>query len=116
MTFKSPIISAQELHKHLDSDNLIILDCTIDKVGQSIKDKELILIPKSRFFDLEGKFSDHSSQFPHTLVDEATFTEETKNLGINQDSTIVCYDRWGVYSSREFGGCSKQWDTKKYMF
>ena len=99
MTFKSPIISAQELHKHLDSDNLIILDCTIDKVGQSIKDKELILIPNSRFFDLEGKFSDHSSQFPHTLVDEATFTEETKNLGINQDSTIVCYDRWGIYSS-----------------
>ena len=99
MTFNTPIISAQELQDNLPLKNLIILDCTIDKVGQSLQNKKLELIPNSRFFDLEGKFSDHSSQFPHTLVDEATFTEETKNLGINQDSTIVCYDRWGIYSS-----------------
>ncbi|WP_286500477.1 sulfurtransferase [Empedobacter falsenii] len=99
MTFNSPIISAQELQDNLHLNNLIILDCTIDKVGQSIRDQELKLIPNSLFFDLEGKFSDHSSQFPHTLVDEETFTKEAQNLGINQDSIIVCYDRWGVYSS-----------------
>lgn len=99
MTFNSPIISTQELHDNLHLKNLIILDCTIDKVGQSIKDQELKLIPNSLFFDLEGKFSDHSSQFPHTFVDEETFTKEAQNLGINQDSIIVCYDRWGVYSS-----------------
>ncbi|WP_314241241.1 sulfurtransferase [Empedobacter tilapiae] len=99
MTFNSPIISAQELQDNLHLNNLIILDCTIDKVGQSIKDQELELIPNSIFFDLEGKFSDHSSQFPHTLVDKETFTKGAQNLGINQDSIIVCYDRWGVYSS-----------------
>ncbi|MFV0171565.1 sulfurtransferase [Empedobacter falsenii] len=99
MTFNSPIISTQELHDKLHLKNLIILDCTIDKVGKSIKDQELKLIPNSIFFDLEGKFSDHSSQFPHTLVDEEIFTKEAQNLGINQDSIIVCYDRWGVYSS-----------------
>lgn len=65
MTFNSPIISAQELQDNLPLKNLIILDCTIDKVGKSIKDEELELIPNSLFFDLEGKFSDHSSQFPH---------------------------------------------------
>ncbi|HAD79782.1 MAG TPA: sulfurtransferase, partial [Flavobacteriaceae bacterium] len=41
MTFNSPIISAQELHDNLHLNNLIILDCTIDKVGKSIKDEEL---------------------------------------------------------------------------
>ncbi|WP_413532068.1 sulfurtransferase [Empedobacter brevis] len=99
MTFNSPLISAEELHHNLHLDNLIILDCTINKVGNSIKDHELKLIPNSIFFDLESKFSDHSSQFPHTLVNENSFTEEAQNLGINQDSIIICYDRWGVYSS-----------------
>lgn len=99
MKFNTPLITAQELYENLQLDNLIILDCTIDKVGQSLKDEELQLIPTSRFFDLERKFSDHSIQLPHTLVDVNTFTKEARELGINQDSIIVCYDRWGVYSS-----------------
>lgn len=99
MKFETPLITAQELNENINLNNLIILDCTIDKVDQSLKDDELQLIPTSRFFDLEGKFSDHSIDLPHTLVDETTFTNQARELGINQDSIIVCYDRWGVYSS-----------------
>ena len=99
MNFSSPLITAKELHDNLSLQNLIILDCTIDKVGQSLQNKKLELIPNSRFFDLEGKFSDHTVNLPHTLVNEKTFSDEAQNLGINQDSVIVCYDRWGVYSS-----------------
>lgn len=99
MKFNTPLITVQELYENYTLNNLIILDCTIDKVGQSLKDEELQLIPTSRFFDLEGKFSDHSIELPHTLVDVNTFTKEARELGINQDSIIVCYDRWGVYSS-----------------
>ena len=82
MNFSSPLITAKELH-----DNL------------SLQNEKLELIPNSRFFDLEGKFSDHTVNLPHTLVNEKTFSDEAQNLGINQDSIIVCYDRWGVYSS-----------------
>lgn len=99
MNFSSPLITVKELHDNLSLQNLIILDCTIDKVGQSLQNKKLELIPNSRFFDLEGKFSDHTVNLPHTLVNEKTFSDEAQNLGINQDSVIVCYDRWGVYSS-----------------
>ena len=99
MNFSSPLITVKELHDNLSLQNLIILDCTIDKVGQSLQNEKLELIPNSRFFDLEGKFSDHTVNLPHTLVNEKTFSDEAQNLGINQDSVIVCYDRWGVYSS-----------------
>ena len=99
MNFSSSLITVKELHDNLSLQNLIILDCTIDKVGQSLQNEKLELIPNSRFFDLEGKFSDHTVNLPHTLVNEKTFSDEAQNLGINQDSIIVCYDRWGVYSS-----------------
>ena len=99
MIFKSPLITVEDLNENLNNKNLILLDCTIDKVGQSIQDDKLEFIPNSVFFDLEGKFSDHTVNLPHTLVDENTFTTESQKLGINKDSVIVCYDRWGVYSS-----------------
>ncbi|MFV0155427.1 sulfurtransferase [Empedobacter falsenii] len=99
MKFDTPIITAIELKENIHLDNLIILDCTIDKIGQTLQNEKLELITNSVFFDLEGKFSDHSIQLPHTLVDENTFTTESQQLGINDNSIIVCYDRWGVYSS-----------------
>jgi len=99
MIFNSPIITAQELYQNLNNSSLIILDCTIDKVGQSIDKENLETIPTARFFDLEEKFSDHSNSLPHTLVTEVTFTKEAQTLGINKNSVIVCYDRWGIYSS-----------------
>ena len=99
MIFNSPIITAQELHQNLNNSSLIILDCTIDKVGQSIAKENLETIPMARFFDLEGKFSDHLNSLPHTLVSEDIFTKEAQVLGINKNSVIVCYDRWGTYSS-----------------
>ncbi|MDF2478848.1 MAG: hypothetical protein K0Q53_1832 [Massilibacillus sp.] len=100
MSFKSALISPSELQDTLTRDeNVILLDCTIDKVGQSLKDAKLVLLPNSLFFDIEGKLSDHSSKLPHTLVTEQVFEKEVQALGINQNSTVVLYDRWGVYSS-----------------
>ncbi len=99
MNFTSPLITATDLHENFSNPNLILLDCTIDKVGQSLKNDILELIPSSHFFDLEEKFSDKSNPLPHTIVNEQVFTDEAQKLGINQDSIIVCYDRWGIYSS-----------------
>ncbi|QIH35754.1 sulfurtransferase [Sphingobacterium sp. DR205] len=100
MLFKSALISASELQDVLiQNGNVILLDCTIDKVGQSLKDAKLELLPNSLFFDIEGKFSDHASKLPHTLVSEQVFEKEVQALGIDQNSTVVLYDRWGIYSS-----------------
>jgi len=100
MLFKSALISPSELQEALTQDGtIILLDCTIDKVGQSLKDAKLELLPNSLFFDIEGKFSDQASKLPHTLVSERVFEKEVQALGIDQNSTVVLYDRWGIYSS-----------------
>lgn len=100
MSFKSALISPSELQDTLSKrEHVILLDCTIDKVGQSLKDSTLELLPNSLFFDIEGKFSDNASKLPHTLVSEQVFESEVQALGIDQNSVVVLYDRWGVYSS-----------------
>ena len=99
MYFPSSLITTAQLQKEYEKPNVILLDCTIDKVGQSLKDAQLALIPNSLFFDIENTFSDHSSPLPHTLVSTEIFTKGIQELGINQNSIIILYDRWGVYSS-----------------
>lgn len=99
MRFNHPIITIEELETIIDHPELIILDCSIDKIGNSLADLEMELIPNSQFFDIENQFSSRHSNLPHTLVSEQKFTKEVQLLGINKNSIIVCYDRWGVYSS-----------------
>jgi len=95
----SALISTDEALKLINEDNAIVLDATIDKINQKIDNDNLELIPHSLFFDIEGVFSDHQSEFPHTMLSPEQFSKEAKKLGINQDSTIIIYDRWGIYSS-----------------
>ncbi|HLS37835.1 MAG TPA: sulfurtransferase [Sphingobacterium bovisgrunnientis] len=99
MVFNSSLITTHELVTALNDKSIVLLDCTIDKVGQSLRDESLELIPNSLFFDIEGKLSDKSSKLPHTLVSAEIFEQEMQTLGINQNSTVVLYDRWGIYSS-----------------
>lgn len=91
------------------NEDLIILDATIDKVGQPANQLTPAFIPQSLFFDIEGKFSDLRSGLPHTMVNPETFQQEARALGINRRSTVVVYDRWGVYSS------PRAWWMFRYM-
>lgn len=91
------------------ADRVIILDASIDKVGQKLDNNNLELIPNSHFFDIENAFSDKAINLPHTMVDSSTFENEARKLGINEDSIILLYDRWGVYSS------PRAWWMFKYM-
>lgn len=97
-----PLIDVKALQALLDQQKpVVLLDATIDKVNQQIDQDNIApeLIPHSIFFDIEGAFSDHSNPLPHTMVDAATFESEARALGINADSIVVIYDRWGIYSS-----------------
>jgi len=102
-------LELNEIQQQMEQGKLVFLDCSIDKVNKPL-DKSLIeLIPDSLFFPIEGVFSDASSNLPHTMVSAAVFTREVQKLGINSDTTIVLYDRWGLYSS------PRAWWMFRYM-
>lgn len=91
----SPIVSVEWLHEHMNADNIIILDGTINKVF----DISLEQIPNARLFDIKKKFSDVSNAFPSAFPSVEQFKKEARKLGINKDSAIVVYDDKGIYSS-----------------
>ena len=96
----SSIVDVHWLHQNLRNDNLIILNATIKKAGleESATGKNM-KIPNAIFFDIKSKFSDSQSLLPNTFPDEEQFQENSRALGIKQDSCIVVYDELGVYSS-----------------
>lgn len=106
---ESPLINVQTLQELRTKHKTVILDATIDKVNEKIDNNNIVLIPDSIFFDIEKKFSDSSSNLPHTMVNPTTFTNEVQRLGVDEDSIIVIYDRWGVYSS------PRAWWMFRYM-
>ncbi|MDO7171268.1 sulfurtransferase [Mariniflexile sp. AS56] len=90
-----PVVSVSWLHDHLETENLVVLDGTINKVFDASQSQ----IPHTRLFDIKNKFSDTSAPFPSTFPSEAQFQESARALGINKDSAIVVYDDKGIYSS-----------------
>lgn len=96
---RTQIVDSKWLNENIDSENLIILDATIKKVSDSNSFSSEEWIPKTRYFDLKGKFSDTEAEFPTTLPSAGQFQRESRALGIHQDSIIVVYDTKGIYSS-----------------
>lgn len=96
----SPIVSVDWLHNNLNADNLIVLDATIQKVGNKADNKkEKQQIKNAVFFDLKNVFLDIEAEYPNTVPSEKYFETEVQKLGINNNSCIVVYDDLGVYSS-----------------
>ena len=93
------LVSVNWLKANLNSENLIILDATIPKVGDKTTLITSECIPTTLFFDLKKDFSNTESAFPNTIPLTEQFQIHAKNLGINSDSIIVIYDQHGVYSS-----------------
>jgi len=89
------LVSVIWLNTNLNTENLIILDATINKQVENNSER----IPKARFFDIKQKFSDTNARFPSTLPSMEQFKTEARALGINNDSFIVVYDDKGIYSS-----------------
>ncbi|WP_103907021.1 sulfurtransferase [Sphingobacterium lactis] len=109
MMNQSALISTDHALRLINEEKCVVLDASIDKVNQKLDPQQVDLLPNSLFFDIEGVFSDHSSGLPHTMVDADTFSREAQKLGIDNDSTVIVYDRWGVYSS------PRAWWMFRYM-
>lgn len=97
----SALVETEWLKEHLGDDQLIILDATLPK-AVAVGAKEAIpagKIPGARFFDIKNVFSDTSATYPNTWPGQDAFIKAAKDLGINNNSTIVVYDDHGIYSS-----------------
>jgi len=55
-------------------------------------------IPGSRHFDI-NKIRDTANPLPHMLPDADTFTRHAQAMGINRDSRLIVYDRYGLFSA-----------------
>ncbi|WP_066223833.1 sulfurtransferase [Formosa haliotis] len=94
------IVSVTWLNNHINDENLIVLDCTLN--NQLLKlssDIQGVQIKNARFFDIKNKFSDTANDFPSAYPTQMQFEEEAQTLGINNNSVIVVYDSNGIYSS-----------------
>ena len=97
----SPLVQVQWLSQNLKNKNVVVLDATLPKavVGDSDGGVSTHCIPGARFFDIKNTFSLTTAPFPNTRIDEASFNEKARLLGINKDSVIIVYDDHGIYSS-----------------
>lgn len=66
---------------------------TATVAGAARRDFDAERIPGSRYFDLDGVFSDSASPLPHTLVSRAAFERGVRQMGIRNDTHVVLYDR-----------------------
>lgn len=98
----SPLVSVQWLAEHLDAENLVILDASMQPVTPVANDsalEESTFIKGARRFDFDKDIRDKNTDLPHMMPSPEFFTEEMQKLGINKDSAVIVYDCMGVYSS-----------------
>lgn len=93
------IVTVEWLKENLNSENLIVLDATLPKVGDKTTEINSECIPSALSFDLTKTFKNSDSAFPNTVPLKEEFEKNAQSLGINSTSTLIIYDQHGVYSS-----------------
>ena len=95
-----PIVSTAWLYANFGNPELILLEAVLKDNQSNLKsDFENYQIKGARLFDIKNTFSDNNNPLPNTLPNAEQFETEAKKLGINKNSTIVIYDKLGIYSS-----------------
>lgn len=89
------IVSCDWLNENRHLDHLVILDASVKKDNSDAS----VYITNSRYFDIKGKFSDITDDFPNAFPSIDQFQSEARKLGINNNSMIVVYDDKGIYWS-----------------
>ncbi|PID44014.1 MAG: sulfurtransferase [Proteobacteria bacterium] len=100
MISKGNLVSTDWLEEHVTDPNLVILDATMNSVtGDNSAIEDRPFIPGALIFDMETRFSRKDSDLPHTALSYEEFVQEIQSFGINESTTLVVYDAWGIYSS-----------------
>ena len=96
----NPLVSVSWLSQNLNAPNLVVSNVSLESNIANIKvEFPGIQIKGARYFDLKRNFSDLESRLPNTLPNPKYFSLACRNLGINNNSTIVVYDNIGIYAS-----------------
>eukprot|EP00195_Chlamydomonas_chlamydogama_P007570 CAMPEP_0202906510 /NCGR_PEP_ID=MMETSP1392-20130828/39196_1 /ASSEMBLY_ACC=CAM_ASM_000868 /TAXON_ID=225041 /ORGANISM="Chlamydomonas chlamydogama, Strain SAG 11-48b" /LENGTH=300 /DNA_ID=CAMNT_0049595053 /DNA_START=108 /DNA_END=1010 /DNA_ORIENTATION=+ len=106
-----PLVSAQWLVERAAEPGITVLDASwfMPAWGRNaVAEFKAERIPGSQFFDLDG-IADPSSGLPHMLPSETAFAAAMDVLGVSNDSTVVLYDRMGIFSA------PRAWWTFKVM-
>lgn len=101
ISIPNSIVSPQWLKENLLAENLVIFDASMKPIGavSSPVQEAPVYIPGALRFDFDDVLCDHNTSLPHMMPSAEFFTEEMQKMGVNQDSTIVAYDKNGIYSS-----------------
>jgi thiosulfate/3-mercaptopyruvate sulfurtransferase len=93
------LLNCESLKRLLKDKNIVLLDCTMKTSVNALAGNDTSCIPGAISFSFDQLFDVPASALPHTLPDKFSFEEVVSSLGIENDSTIVLYDRIGIYSS-----------------
>ncbi|MBP5856794.1 3-mercaptopyruvate sulfurtransferase [Marivibrio halodurans] len=96
-----PLVSPDWLKSALDDPSVVILDATyhLPTMGRDARSEfEAERIPGARFFDID-EIKDSNDPLPHMIPDAETFRRAAEALGVTDDSTVVCYDSYGLLSA-----------------
>ncbi|MFJ8043906.1 sulfurtransferase [Kitasatospora sp. NPDC096147] len=94
LALPGPLVDVHWLAGCLGHPDLVVLDVPVGERPEGVQP-----IRGAGVFDLEGAFSDHGDPLPHTMPSVEQFTSAVRELGVNDDSTVVVYDGTGIYSA-----------------
>ena len=97
----SNLVSTDWLATHLHDANLVVLDATwhLPALKRDAREEFVVAhIPAARFFDLD-KISDTAATLPHMLPNAQSFAGNIGALGIGDDTMVVAYDSYGLFSA-----------------
>lgn len=109
----SNFVSSKWLYKHIEDDNLIIVDCRADLFDKEygkrlyneghIEGAQFLDVKK----DLSGEVKEHGGRSP--LPDLENFKEKLQSIGISDNTVVVTYDEV------ELAGADRLWWMLKYI-
>lgn len=106
----APIVSVEWLKESLNHPDLIVFDATIQKVTAKPTESDASsFIKNAQFFDIKKEFSIQGVPFPNTMLPVNEFQEKARAHGVNNNSCLVVYDKYGFYS------CARVWWMFKAM-
>ncbi|MDN4501335.1 sulfurtransferase [Alteromonadaceae bacterium BrNp21-10] len=97
--FKECVISVEQLQQHLSHPDLVILHTDMQPIGFEVAQQPQGSIPTAVNVDVDKDISDTTRALPHSLPTEEHFSQMMQQCGVSQNSQVVIYDDYGVYSA-----------------